>query len=108
MKEPKQVRIEVKQGRVVVNSAHVYAESDSIVCIYVDLASKRASLFGVSDVDGITELIFEADENTLHVDTSQPENSFTCVTFPDYKDWFVFSVDGPNRYTLSLVMVAPK
>ena len=108
-KQPKTVRISTTQhGAVRVNDAHIYMESPDIACIYVDLHSKYAEAPVVGGGCGEPpSLYLTAGENTLYLDEKIPRDSMTVVTFPDYAGWSVFACDGPARYTLSVVLIAP-
>ena len=108
--EPKNVTLRVsEQGAVRVNAAHVHREATGIVCIYVDLHSKRIEtpMAGGGDNEPPC-LYFTAGEHALHLDESKPRDSMTIVEFPEYVDWRVFACDGPARYTLGVVLVAPE
>ena len=108
--EPKNVTLLVtEQGAVRVNTAYVHREAPGIVCIYVDLHSKRVEPPMVVDSnDQAPVLYFTAGEHALHLDDSKPRDSMTIVELPEYLGWRVFACDGPARYTLSVVLVAPK
>ena len=109
MDELKSVTLQVtKQGAVRVNAAHVHREAPGIVCIYVDLHSKRVEtpMVGSGDNEPPT-LYFTAGEHALHFDESKAHDSMTIVEFPEYVGWNVFACDGPARYTLGVVLVAP-
>ena len=109
MSEPKNVTLRViEQGAVRVNSAHVHREEAGIACIYVDLHSKHVEtpiVFGGDNEPPV--LYFTAGQHALHLDSSRPNDSITIVEFPDYTGWRVFACDGPFRYTLGVVLVAP-
>jgi hypothetical protein len=107
--EPKSVALQIiEQGSVRVNAAHVYREEVGIICIHLDLHTKRAPRPMVhSGEDGIPTLSFFGGEECLHLDESKPIDSMTIVKIPDYVGWEVFACDGPWRYTLSLVLVSP-
>lgn len=110
MDEPKNVTLRVtSQGAVRVNAAHVHREAPGIVCIYVDLHSKRveAPMVGGGDSQPPT-LYFTGGEHALHLDETKPHDSMTIVEFPDYVGWHVFACSGPARYTLGVVLVAPE
>ena len=93
----------IEQGAVRVNCAYVHREAPGIVCIYVDLHSKRAWL---SAAGGDPPCLYlDANEHTLHVDESVPRNAMTLVELPEYAGWDVFACDGPARYTLAVVLV---
>jgi len=105
----KEVALRVtQQGAVRVNVASIYREAPGIVCIYVDLHSKRVDTPMVGG--GANEpptLFFSADEYTLHLDESKPRDSLTIVEFPEYVGWHVFAAERPGRYTASVVLVGP-
>lgn len=98
----------VTQGAVVVNDASIYRASKDIVCLYVDLASKRAELL-MADAGGEDppRIWLEASEDTLFLDPSHPRDAVTIVEFPEYPGWRVFATSGPGRYSLGVVLVAP-
>lgn len=110
MEEPKDVTLRItQQGAVRVNAAHIDREAPGIACIYVDLHSKRAAQPMVGSGEGEPPtLYFTADANTLHLDETKPRDSMTAVEFPEYVGWTVFACDGPARYTLGVVLVAPE
>lgn len=109
MDEPKSVALRVaSQGAVRVNAAHVHREAGGIVCICVDLHSKRVEppIVGSGD-DEPPLLCFTAGDHAMHLDETAPRDSMTIVELTDYVGWRVFACDGPARYTLSVVLVAP-
>lgn len=109
MDELKPVELRVTQhGAVRVNAASMYREAPGIVCIYVDLHSKYVEPPMVGGGDGEPPtLYFTAGDHALHLDSSKPRDSMTAVEFPEYVGWNVFACDGPVRYTLGVVLVAP-
>ena len=96
------------QGAVRVNSATVERDYGDCLLVHVDLHSKRAVLecTGGSDEEGPC-IYLGADENTLHLDDSQPREASTVVEFHELRGWRVFCADGPGRYTVSLALLAP-
>lgn len=99
----------VRQGAVRVSEAHVHRSGPGIVCIYVDLHSKRAEKLMVTyGADGPPSLYLVAGPQTLHLDESVPRDLETVVEFPDYVGWEVFSCSDPARYTVALTLVAPE
>ena len=108
--EPQEVAIRVTlQGSVRVNAAHLHKAGDGIAAVYVDLHSKRAELActGSGD-DEPPSITLWANDDTLHLDESQPKDSPTTFDFPEYLGWRVFAADGPGRYTLAVCLVAPE
>lgn len=110
MNEPKPVQLRVKQhGAVRVNAASLHREALGIVCIYVDLHSKRVESPMVGGGDGEPPtLYFTPGDHALHLDETKPRDRLTVVEFPEYVGWHVFACDGPARYTLGVVLVAPE
>ena len=107
MTDCKPVKLDIAhQGAVRVNNAYVWREAEGIVCIYVDLHSKRAELAMTGWMPGEPPSVWlMADEATLHVDESKERDDMTEVRFPDYAGWSVFATDGPARYTLGVVLI---
>lgn len=99
----------VAQGAVRVNMAFVDRDYGDCVLVYVDLNSKRAVLdcFVESHERG-PRVYLSADENTLHLDETQPRDAATCIEFREFPRWRVFCVSGPSRYTMALALVAPE
>lgn len=110
MDDPKPVELRITQhGAVRVNAASVYREAPGIVCIYVDMHSKYVEQPMVGGGDGEPPtLYFTPGEHALHLDESKPRDSMTIVDFPEYVGWSVFACDGPARYALGVVLVAPE
>lgn len=98
----------IEQGCVRVNAAHLHRAGNGVAAVYVDLHSKRAVLsYTGSGDEEPPSITLEADENTLHLDESKPQESTTTFDFPEYPGWRVFAADGPWRYTLAVCLVAP-
>jgi hypothetical protein len=93
----------VTQGAVRVNQGHVFIKHDDIVCVYIDLHSKRASVNSTSS-GSIPCVHLEAVEETLHVDESKPRELLTVLKFPEYAGWDIFSAKV-SRYTLSICLI---
>ena len=93
----------IRQGAVRVHSAAIHKSCAEIVCIQVDLRSKRAIALATCDAPAPMVTLC-ADEHTLHLDPQQHADSTTEIEFPAYAGWDVFAVDGPARYTLSIVL----
>lgn len=101
-----QIRV-ADQGAVRVNAAHIYRSAEGIVCIYLDMHSKRVVMDCTSSSDDDPPRIYlSADENTLHLDKTQPRNKLTEVEFVDFVGWRVFASDSA-RYTIAVCLVAP-
>ena len=97
-----------KQGAVRVHGAAIYREAPGIVCILIELRSKHANPPIIGDGDNEPPCLFlAAGKDTLHLDDAHPRDSMTVVDFPRHIGWKVFACDGPARYTLSVVLVAP-
>ena len=107
MNEPKPVALRiVNQGAVLVNSACIWREADDIVCIYVDLSSKRAEVVCTGSSPIYPPSVYlGANEETLHLDEEKPRDAIAIIEFPDYIGWRVFATSGPVRYTLGVVLV---
>lgn len=108
--EPQEVAIRVTlQGAVRMNAAHLHKAGDGIAAVYVDLHSKRSELActGSGD-DEPPSVTLWANDDTLHLDETQPKDAPTTFEFPDYIGWRVFAADGPGRYTLAICLVAPE
>jgi len=108
MREMKNVNMQiVQQGAVRVHCACIEREAPGIVCMYIDLDSKRAELLMTSSGPGeAIEIYFIANEDTLYLDESKLRDTPTIIAFPDYKGWKIFCVEGPGRYTASLVLIS--
>jgi len=50
-------------------------------------------------------LYFSAGKGSLYLDESKPRDRMTIVDLPEYAGWRVFACDGPNRYTLAVVLI---
>lgn len=97
-----------QQGAIRVNAAQLYKERDEVVCIYVDLHSKRAEFIGSREGDDTAPSVYlGANEETLYLDESFPRESWTEIRFSDYIGWRIFATEGPSRYTLAVCLVAP-
>ena len=95
-----------QQGAVRANEATIYAESECIACVDVDLHTKYAETFATSSGhDGAQEVILMANERSIDLHQDNPRNSLTHVEFPEFKGWTLYSVSGPARYTLRVVFV---
>lgn len=107
--EPQEVAIRVtQQGAVRVNAAHLYRLAEGIAAVYVDLHSKRAELACTGSGDNEPpDVTLLANDETLHLDETQPRDSPTTFEFPEYVGWRVFAADGPRRYTMAICLVAP-
>ena len=104
MKQGDEVQMKITQGAVVVNIAHVMLAHDDVALVHVDLKSKRAAMSGTfGSSDGAVGVSLMADENTTRLDESKDRDSFTEIEFPQFVGWNIFAVDGPSRYTLSVV-----
>lgn len=108
--EYREVGIEVLHGEVVVNGAYLAASSDDIACIIVDLATKHASVDGVSG--GITKIGESVEAPTVYLSASEfstrvnevMRGQYTSVSFKDYPEWGVFAVES-HRYSLHVTLV---
>ena len=104
MKRGDEVQMNITQGAVVVNNAFVVLAHDDVALVCVDMKSKRAVLSSTfSTSGGAVGVSLMADEHTLRLDESKDRESFTDVEFPQFAGWRIFAVDGPARYTMSVV-----
>lgn len=94
-----------QQGAVVAMRAGVFAESERIACVELELQSKYAELvFAVSGADGKqTAVLAASDRNTRSA--SSALKVATHISFPEFRGWSLFATSGPNRYTLRMVFV---
>lgn len=104
MKRGDEVQMKITQGAVIVNNAFVVLDHDDVVLVCVDMKSKRAVLSSTfSTSGGAVGVSLMADEHTLRLDESKDRESFTDIEFPQFSGWRIFAVDGPSRYTMSVV-----
>lgn len=99
----------ISQGAVRVSHAYVERDYGDALLIYVDLNSKYAEVaFTGYGEDCGPQLSLIANEHTLHLDESKPLDDPTTIEFCEQKGWRIFSVDGPNRYTMNVTLVSPE
>ncbi len=95
-----------QQGAVRVNEATIFAESERIACVSIDLHSRYAKIgCSIRDHEGTHALSLHADEGTMNIDESCDREAQTVVTFKEFVGWTMFAVESPARYTLRVVFV---
>ena len=101
MKSKKLVRV-IHQGSVVVNNAFIINQSENVIALIVDLASKWAhidSYFSGPDVRGIS---LGASGNTSY--PHKTKFGTTEITFPKFKGYDIFCANI-SKYTLSVCLL---
>ncbi len=98
------------QGAVVAHGpATIQRESQEIVCLTVDLASKYAEAPMFECGDGFNPAVWlTASERTLNLAEDVPRERGTRVEFTGYKGWSVFGGPWASQHTLHLTLVAPE
>ena len=99
-----EVRLTITPGVARVNVAYLAHSSPDIVCIEIDMHTKRAVVDGGESSGEFPVVCIGADDETLHLDTRATTN--TRVSFPDYPGWDV-DVAECTRYTCRVVLVRP-
>ena len=104
--EENSIEIEIEeQGGVIMDHAYWRKKSDEIVLGYLILKTKHADLVNAEvNEEGLPELIFSVGSHTKYFNEGN-KNSFTVVTFPEYKGWEFFMLDGPYKYYFSFALV---
>ena len=94
-----------QQGAVRVNEATIFAESERIACVDVDLHTKYAETFAASSgSDGTQTVVLTTTDRCLNLHPDHPIE-LTHVDFPEFKGWTLYACSGPSRYTLRVVFV---
>lgn len=98
----------VTQGAVRVGSATVARDYGDCLLVYVDMISKHAQVeytnWGADEGPSVSLV---ADAATLNVYDQVMREKATCIEFQTLKGWQVFSATGPDRYTMTLTLIAP-
>lgn len=93
----------VSAGEVKVNDGlHVFVAHDDVVCLYIDMETKRAKVLAVGSNGDIPCITVESSDGSLHLDESKLGTP-TEIEFPEYAGFSVFSCDIA-RYTISLCL----
>lgn len=106
-----QIKLNIVQGAVDVNSGAIVNQSEDIVCIVIDLRTKRAECNSYfTDIDNglsVPGVMLVSNENTIHLNCNHDANAPTLVYFPQFADsagsWSVFMAEV-TRYTLKVVL----
>lgn len=104
--EKNSIEIEIKeQGGVIMDHAYWIKKSDEIVLGYLVLKTKHAELVNAEvNEEGFPVLYFSVGSHTKYFNEGN-KNSFTVVSFPEYKGWEFFMLDGPYKYYFSFDLV---
>lgn len=96
----------VTQGAPVVSDrrAHIWAKSDNIICLDVDLDSKYCEASGEGFDDGYSEVDLSATGRTLHPEAGPGGEGMTVIRFHTMQGWRVYST-RVVRYTLRVTLV---
>lgn len=104
MSRPVELKI-TEQGAVRVNDATIFAESERIACVDVELRTKYAeTLATASGSDGTQTVLLTTTDRSLNLHPDHPIE-LTHVEFPEFKGWTLYACSGPSRYTLRVVFV---
>lgn len=104
--EPNSIEIEIeKQGGVIADYAYWRKKSDEIVLGYLILKTKHAELVNAEvNEEGVPILYFSVGSHTKYFNEGN-KNQFTVISFPEYKGWDFFIMDGPYKYYFSFSLV---
>lgn len=105
-KKYKQTKIRIEKGCLIPSSNRgiIYAKGPRVVCIVVDMKSKRGEVTGSiwSSKDCIPGVMINKTEGTCHHDETTEYD--TVIYFPEFKGWKLFS-SVISRYTLYVCLV---
>jgi hypothetical protein len=106
--DPELVKMNIVQhGAVGVNRSFYYRKAAGVVCIEIDLHTKRAIAEAWEIDGGFSSIHFNTKKDTINLDGMYDTTVSTIIEFPDHKGWEVWMFTEPGRYTARLVLCAP-
>jgi hypothetical protein len=104
--KPDFIEIEIEeQGGVIADCAYWRKKSDEIVLGHLVLKTKHAELVNAEvNEERFPVLYFSVSSHTKYFN-EENKNSFTVISFPEYKGWEFFILDGPYKYYFSFALV---
>lgn len=98
--------LKIRPGAVRVSHGHVDRRSEAIVCLIVDLKTKRAAVAGSEqgDYPGVS---LEATEDSLYLAKNVPRDRETVIEFRDFPGWRVFAAEG-GKNLIRVVLVTDR
>lgn len=104
----KELKLEIKQGAVIINSGILAIDHEDIKLIKIDTKSKYATCdcWGDGGKNGYPYIYVDATERTLNIDQKNRDKD-TRVELLDFKGWTVELASG-GRYTITLVLTKIK
>lgn len=94
--------LKIRPGAVRVSHGHVNRQAGSIVCLIIDLKTKRAAVAG-SDQGDYPGVALEATEASLYVNKRVPRDQETVIEFRDFPGWRVFAAEA-GKYLVRVVL----